>query len=120
MNLKILAEQLTLFAGVFLLVNIFFFIPSQYSIHFQTDICENISEEDFSTQNLPRTAEYYQASCSSVIDGWKTLMESPVTLKYHILPLIVALVSTVVFFYYRLLDLEFDSKGVQNWNERKP
>ncbi|MFQ3275348.1 MAG: hypothetical protein ACI9LV_000035 [Candidatus Nanohaloarchaea archaeon] len=120
MNLKIAAEQLTLFFGVFLLVNLLMFLPGQYSIHFQTDICDNISSQNFSTENLPRNADYYEKSCESILDAWVYTLEPPLTLKFHLIPVAAAFLVTIPFLYYRVLEEEFHSKGVQNWNERKP
>jgi hypothetical protein len=119
MNLKIVSEQLVLFAGVFLLMNLFFFIPSQYSVHFQTEICDNISSDSFSTENLPRSQNYYEASCNSILDAWKYTLEPPFTVKFHLIPLVVAFAAALPLLYYRILESEYQSKGVQNWNERK-
>jgi uncharacterized protein YhhL (DUF1145 family) len=120
MNLENLAEVVTLFVGVFILVNLFFFLSGQYSIHFQTEICQNISGENLTSANLPQEREFYQKSCNSVLDAWKHTLEPPLTLKYHVAPLIISLIVALPLLYYRVLESEFNERGVQNWDERKP
>lgn len=120
MNSEAVIESFILFIGTFLLVSLSFFVYSQYSIHYQTEICSNLDSSNFSEENLEHSRGYYEKSCSSIFDGLKHLIEPPIKLKFHILPFLAALVVTLPMFYYRVLESEFHSKGVQNWDERKP
>ena len=120
MKAETLFEALILLVGTFLLINLLFFVHSQYSIHHQTEICSNTDSGNFSGKNLARSQEYYEKSCDSIEKAWKHIMEPPVKLKYHIIPVLAGLVATLPLVYYRILESEFHSKGVQNWNERRP
>ncbi|PSH01387.1 MAG: hypothetical protein BRC26_03625 [Nanohaloarchaea archaeon QH_8_44_6] len=120
MKAETVIEGLILLVGTFLLVNLLFFVYGQYSIHYQTEICSNIDSGDFSGENLAHSQEYYEKSCDSIEKAWKHIMEPPVKLKYHIIPVLAGLVATLPLVYYRVLESEFHSKGVQNWNERRP
>lgn len=120
MKLENLAEVIISLIGVFILVNLFFFLSSQYSIHFQTEVCQNISGENFTSTNLPQEREFYEKSCNSVLEAWKNTLEPPLTLRYHVVPLVVALAVALPLLYYRVLESAFNERGVQNWDERKP
>ncbi|PSG98518.1 MAG: hypothetical protein BRC29_00135 [Nanohaloarchaea archaeon SW_7_43_1] len=120
MKADTLIEGFILLIGTFLLVNLLFFVNSQYTIHYQTEICNNIGSGNFSEGNFTHTQEYYQKSCDSIEKAWKHIVEPPVKLKYHILPFIAGIIATLPLVYYRVLESEFHSKGVQNWNERRP
>jgi len=120
MKAETVIEGLILLVGTFLLVNLLFFVYSQYTVHYQTEICSNVDSGNFSAGNLAHSQEYYEKSCDSIEKAWKHIMEPPVKLKYHILPVLAGLVATLPLVYYRVLESEFHSKGVQNWNERRP
>lgn len=103
MNLKIVSEQLILFVGVFLLVNTLIFIPNHY------DLCLSDSSENSS----------FEDPCSQILQLWKSSLEPPLTVRYHFVPMAAALIVSLPLLVYRIFELEYESKGVQNWDERE-
>lgn len=115
MNLKFALRQTILLISIFLLTNILLFIPNYYSLQFNTNICDNVNDGDFSTENLPRTQEYYSESCDSVVKAWEHTLTPPPTFRYHFVPLVMAGLITGLYSYYLVLREDYDSKGVKNW-----
>lgn len=104
MNLKFATSQLTLFVALFLLLNIGLFLPDYYSIRFDSQVCQQAAEGDFSTENLTRDADYYRDLCMSPLSGWQDALEPPLTFRFHLIPLILSGFVTAVYSYYLMLE----------------
>ncbi|MBY6293940.1 hypothetical protein GLU60_00965 [Nanohaloarchaea archaeon H01] len=113
-SLIFVLEQLTLLVGIFFLLNLLFFLPDYYSMQFNTNVCDNVEAENFTTENLRYSEEYYNQACDSVLEGWKNIVEPPLTFRYHFLPAVISLLVTGFYTYYRLLDFEYRRRGWDN------
>lgn len=102
-----IANQLVLFAGLFLLINITLFVPTYYHLQFETGICDNANNPDLSGIDNAYSQEYYRDACNSVLKAWQHHLEPPLTFKFHLIPLLIAGIVTAVYSYYKMLDYQF-------------
>jgi hypothetical protein len=115
MNPKFAISQLTLFVALFLLVNLGLYIPEYYNIRFESQVCQQAAEEDFSVQNLTRDTDYYRDLCISPLSGWQDALEPPLSFRFHLVPLIISAVITAVYSYYLMLSYSFQGRNNDDW-----
>lgn len=113
MKFKLAASQLVFFIALFFLVNIIIFVPDYYALKFESGICDNLNDPSLTEENLPESAQYYEKACDSALQGWRHRLVNP-SFGYHLVPLLISGVVTVLYSYYRVLDYTYERSGVSS------